>query len=90
MRKHGYTKRRTWRKVHLATDANTGQICAALMTHQDVTDGEVLPDLLAQLLTDTSIDTLGGDGAYDSKSCHAAIAARGATCHSASGGRCLA
>jgi len=27
---------------------------------------------------DTQIDTVGGDGAYDSKPCHAAIAARGA------------
>ena len=46
VRKHGWFKRRTWRKVHLAMDANTGQICAALMTHQDEGDREVLPDLL--------------------------------------------
>src|ERR1700738_4128033 len=32
VRKHGYSKRRTWRKVHLAMDAKTGQIYAALMT----------------------------------------------------------
>lgn len=31
--KHGWSKRRTWRKVHLAMDSNTGQICAARMTH---------------------------------------------------------
>ncbi len=49
VRKHGWSKRRTWRKVHLAMDANTGQICAALMTHQDVGDGEVLADLLDQI-----------------------------------------
>ena len=78
VRKHGWSKRRTWRKVHLAMDANTGQICAALMTHQDVGDGEVLADLLDQIPADTPIDTIGGDGAYDSKPCHAEIAARGA------------
>ena len=78
VRKHGWSKRRTWRKVHLAMDAKTGQICAALMTHQDVGDGEVLSDLLEQIPADTPIDTIGGDGAYDSKSCHAAIAARSA------------
>lgn len=55
VRKHGYSKRRTWRKVHLAMDANTGQICAALMTHQDVGDGEVLPELLDQIPADTPI-----------------------------------
>lgn len=60
-------------------DANTGQICAALMTHQDEGDGEVLPDLLDQIPTDVPIDTIGGDGAYDTKPCHAQIAARAAT-----------
>lgn len=59
-------------------NANTGQICAALMTHQDVGDGEVLPDLLVQIPVDVPIDTIGGDGAYDSKPCHAAIDARSA------------
>jgi hypothetical protein len=79
VRKHGYSKRRTWRKVHLAMDANTGQICVALMTHQDVGDGEVLPELLDQIPAGTPIDIVGGDGAYDTRQCHAAIAARGAT-----------
>lgn len=78
VRKHGWSKRRTWRKVHLAMDANTGQICAALMTHQDEGDGEVLPDLLDQIPADVAIDTIGGDGAYDTKACHARIAARAA------------
>ncbi|MGF6962519.1 IS5 family transposase [Paraburkholderia youngii] len=71
VRKHGWSKRRTWRKVHLAMDANTGQICAALMTHQDEGDGEVLPKLLDQIPADVMIDTIGGDGAYDTKACHA-------------------
>ncbi|MCX5545638.1 transposase [Paraburkholderia sp. CNPSo 3076] len=66
VRKHGWSKRRTWRKVHLAMDANTGQICAALMTHQDEADGEVLPDLLDQIPADVMIDTIGGDGASPS------------------------
>jgi hypothetical protein len=78
VRKHGWSRRRTWRKVHLAMDANTGQICAALMTHQDGGDGEVLPGLLDQIPTDVPVDTIGGDGAYDTKACHARIAARGA------------
>lgn len=79
VRKHGWSKRRIWRKVHLAMDANTGQVRAALMTHQDVGDGEVLPDLLAQIPADVPIETIGGDGAYDTKPCHAQIEARSAT-----------
>jgi hypothetical protein len=79
VRKHGYSKRRTWRKVHLAMDVNTGQICAALMTHQDVGDAEVLPDLLDQIPAGTPIAVVGGDGAYDTRQCHGVIAAREAT-----------
>jgi hypothetical protein len=60
-------------------DANTGQICAALMTHQDVGDAEVLPELLDQIPAGTSIGIVGGDGAYDARQCHAVIAAREAT-----------
>lgn len=78
VRQHGYSKRRTWRKVHLALDANTGQLLAALMTHQDVADGEVLPELLDQIPADEPIDTIGADGAYDTQACYAAIDARGA------------
>lgn len=78
-RQHGYSKRRTWRKVHLALDANTRQVRAALMTHQDVADGDVLAELLDQIPTDERLDTVADDAAYDSKPCHAAIAAHGAT-----------
>lgn len=59
-------------------DANTGQVCAALMTHQDVDDAGVLSDLLAQTPADVPIELIGGDGEYDTKQCHATIAARGA------------
>ncbi len=75
VRQHGYSKRRTWRKVHLALDANTSQVRAALMTHRDVADGDVLAELLEQIATGEGLDTVSGDGAYDSKPRHAAIAA---------------
>jgi hypothetical protein len=78
VRRHGYSKRRTWRKVHLAMDANTGQVCAALMTHQDVADADALSDLLDQIPADVPIDTVGGDGAYDTRQCHDQIEARNA------------
>ncbi|KVP40503.1 transposase [Burkholderia ubonensis] len=75
---HGYSKRRAWGKVHLALDTKTGHLRAALMTRQDVADGNVLAELLDQMPTDERLDSVDGDGAYDSKSRHAAIAARGA------------
>ncbi|MEX3591940.1 MAG: IS5 family transposase, partial [Burkholderia sp.] len=78
VRQHSYSKRRTWRKVHLALNANTGQVHPALMTHQNVADGDALAKLLDQIPREEQIDVIGGDGAYDTKRCHAAIAARSA------------
>ncbi|MEX3591776.1 MAG: transposase [Burkholderia sp.] len=72
------------RKVHLAVNANTGQVHAALMTHQNVADGDVLAKLLDQIPHEKQIDVIGGDGAYDTKPCHAAIAARRALLHKSS------
>lgn len=78
VRQHSYSKRRTWHNVHLALDASTGQLRAALMTHQDVADNEVLPELLDQIPAEEPICTISADGAYDAHACHAAIAPRGA------------
>lgn len=47
--RHGYSKRRRWRKIHLRHDANTAQVRAALMTYQDIADGDVLTELLDQI-----------------------------------------
>ena len=78
VRKHGYSKRRSWRKVHLALDAHTGQVCAVLMSHRDVDDASVLPELLAQIPPEAKVEVVGADGAYDTKAARAAIAGRGA------------
>src|SRR3954463_14782835 len=37
--KHGTRMRRSWRKLHLGRDADTGQIVAATLTTHDVDDG---------------------------------------------------
>src|SRR3954447_1159585 len=37
--KHGTKARRSWRKMHLGRDADTGQIVAATLTTHDVDDG---------------------------------------------------
>ena len=48
------------------------------MTHKDVMDASVLPELLAQIPQETTIDVVIGDGAYDTKAARAAIAGCGA------------
>src|SRR3954454_12935907 len=37
--KHGAKRRRAWRVLHLATDADTGQIVASVLTDKDADDG---------------------------------------------------
>jgi len=75
-RQHGISKRRTWRKLHLGVDEATGEILAAVVTTNDVHDGEVLKDLLETIEGD--IEQVSTDGAYDHRHCYDEIAERGA------------
>ncbi len=76
--KHGASYRRQWRKVHIGIDTGTLDIRAIEVTTNAIGDAPVLPDLLAQIPEDEQISHVGGDGAYDTRKWHAAIAARGA------------
>jgi IS5 family transposase len=76
VRRHGYTKRRTWRKLHIGVDAEQGEIVAAMVTTNDFSDGQVLPDLLEQV--SETVTDVTGDGAYDTRDCYDAIRQRGA------------
>ncbi|EJG0841099.1 TPA: IS5 family transposase, partial [Vibrio parahaemolyticus] len=72
VKKHGIDgKRRVWRKLHLAVDTSTHEIVAAELSLLNVTDAEVLPNLLKQ--TRRRIIEISGDGAYDTRDCHDAI-----------------
>lgn len=64
VRQHGYSKRRTWRKLHLGIDEASGEIVASVLTSNDFGDGEILPDLIEQI--DSPLSQASGDGAYDS------------------------
>jgi len=77
-KKHGVEHRRQWRKVHLAIDADTFEIRAVEVTDNSIGDAPMLPQLLSQIPEDESIESVRGDGAYDTKECHHAIAQRGA------------
>jgi len=74
VRQHGYTYRRTWRKVHLGIDEASGEIVAAVVTTNNYSDSQLLPDLLAQV--EEEIEQVSGDGGYDKRQCYEAIQAR--------------
>ena len=44
--KHGTKRRRAWRVLHLATDADTGRIVASVLTDKDADDGSQVGPLL--------------------------------------------
>ncbi len=77
-RKHGGAKRRVWRKIHIGIDEQTLEIRAAEFTTSDVGDAPMLPELLDQIPPDQAIASVTADGAFDTRKCHDAIAARGA------------
>lgn len=67
VRKYGYSKRRTWRKLHLGVDPKTGFIHCHTLTLNDVDDGSQLEEMLDQVeagITDACLD-----GAYDHEDC---------------------
>lgn len=74
VRRYGYSRRRTWRKLHVGVDEATGEVVAALVTTNACGDGQALPCLLAQV--EGAITQVTGDGGYDDRQCYAAIRAR--------------
>src|SRR3954453_4888054 len=74
LEKHGTKTRRSWRKLPLGVDANTGQIVATALTTPDVDDGSQVGPLLDQV--DGPIASFTGDGAYDQEGVPRSIAER--------------
>jgi len=74
VRKHGWSKHRTWRKAHIAITPD-GEVRAAKLTGNDVSDGEVAEDLLNQEKSD--IETVSADGAYDTRNVYDLCKERG-------------
>jgi len=74
MRSHGKTKRRTWRKLHLAVNAETQEIEAEVLTENSGHDADQVNDLLDQI--DGPASTFYGDGAYDQWKVYGTLATR--------------
>ena len=72
--KHGTKTRRSWRKLHVGVDADTGQIVAATLTNKERDDGAEVGPLLDQVAGPVSSFT--ADGAFDQDSVSATVAER--------------
>jgi hypothetical protein len=74
LEKHGSRRRRSWRKLHLATDADTGRIVASALTDKDADDGSRVGPLLDRV--DGPVASFTADGAFDRDGVYAEVAAR--------------
>lgn len=74
VRKHGYAKRRTWRKFHLGITPD-GEVRATELTDNSVADHEAVPALLAQEAA--AIAAFAGDGAFDKRNVYDLCQRRG-------------
>ena len=72
--KHGTKTRRSWRKLHIGLDADTGQIVAAALTAKDVNDGAEVGPLLDQVAA--TVSSFTADSAYDQNGVSVAVAER--------------
>jgi hypothetical protein len=79
-RQHGKSKRRTWRKLHLGVNAETGMITAAQLTDNGIHDSSQLEPLLEETTSaGSAIGKVSADGAYDTWDCYEAISQAGAS-----------
>ena len=72
--KHGTRVRRSWRKLHIGVDADTGRIVASELTTNDVDDGSQVGPLLDQVAG--RVASFTGDGAYDQDGVSRSVAER--------------
>jgi hypothetical protein len=63
VRQHGWSKHRTWRKLHLCVDEATVEILASTLTTNATHDAHQVVPLLEQI--DRPVTAFGGDGSYD-------------------------
>ena len=75
-KKHQPEYGRQWCKLHIGIDAETLQVRAIKLKINNVSNSQMLGDLLDQISQEEQIDSVYTDGAYDTKQCRQIIADR--------------
>ena len=71
VRQHGWSRHRTWRKVHFGVDEATGELLAVVASTPLTHDKDVLPDLLERVKqVGMTVEQVSGDGGYDFMTCY--------------------
>jgi hypothetical protein len=72
--KHGASRRRSWRKLHIGVDAENGEIVAVALSRKDIDDAAMAGAPLDQIAD--PIASFTADGAYDQDQVTQAVAER--------------
>ncbi|MBI4215657.1 MAG: IS5 family transposase [Parcubacteria group bacterium] len=76
VRQHGWSKHRTWKKLHLGVDEKSGDILMGEVTGNDTGDCESVNSLLEQVPESVEIEQVSADGAYDRRTCYETLRER--------------
>jgi len=71
VRKHGYSKHRTWRKLHVGANPDNGEIQVVVLTENSISDDAVVKEMLEQIKQ--TILSCAADGAYDKRKVYDAL-----------------
>lgn len=71
VRKHGYSKHRTWRKLHVGANPDNGEIQVAVLTGNGISDDAVVKEMLTHI--EHTLLACAADGAYDKRRVYDAL-----------------
>jgi len=71
VRKHGYSKHRTWRKLHVGANPDNGEIQVAVLTENSISDDAVVKKMLTPI--EQTLLSCAADGAYDKRRVYTAL-----------------
>jgi hypothetical protein len=77
VRQHGYSKRRTWKKLHLAICPDSNEILFVKLTDNKTPDHKIYPQFIKS--APKTVKRTYGDGAYDKSICYRANSDHGST-----------
>lgn len=67
VRKHGWNKHRTWKKLHMGSDGMDLEIISVVLSGNEVDDAEAGIEIVEEAKDLIPIKSTAGDGAYDKK-----------------------
>lgn len=71
VRRHGYSKHRTWRKLHVGANPDNGEIQVVALTENSISDDAVVKDMLEHI--EQTLLSCAADGAYDKRKVYDAL-----------------